>query len=88
MGARLSVLVILAQLQVDVPTIAACYEEWQHLLAGSGKIGFGINVSNLITGVFIATGQDVASIESCHSTLSLSILSAIEIESISTFNIH
>jgi hydroxymethylglutaryl-CoA reductase len=61
---------------VDVPAIVACYQEWQHLLTGAGKVGFGINVANLIAGVFIATGQDVASIESCHSNFSLSALSA------------
>lgn len=65
-----------------MPTIAACYHEWQHLLTGAGRVGFGINVANLITGVFIATGQDVAAIESCHSNLSLSVLSSDEIESI------
>ena len=60
-------------------TLAACYEEWQHLLSGSGKIGFNTNVANLVTGVFLATGQDVASIESCHSNFFLSVLSTAEI---------
>lgn len=69
-------------LQVDVPTIARCYEGWQLTLSGSGKIGFGVNVPNLITGVFIATGQDVASVESCCSQLSLSTLSPEEMSSI------
>lgn len=59
-----------------------CYEEWQHLLNGSGKVGFGINVINLIAGVFIATGQDVASIESCQSIFSVFSLSPVEILSI------
>lgn len=63
-------------------TIAACYHEWQHLLTGAGKVGFGTNVANLIVGLFIATGQDVASIESCHSNFSLSVLSSTEMESI------
>lgn len=57
----------------------ACYNEWHHLLTGSGKIGFGSNVPNFITGVCIATGQDVASVDSSHSVFSLSVLSSAEI---------
>lgn len=49
-------------------------------------MGFGINVSNLIAGVFIATGQDVASVESCQSVLYLSVLSSAEMESIGNNN--
>lgn len=50
----------------------SCFEIWQSIHVGSGKVGFGTNVSNLITGVFIATGQDVASIESSHCHLHIS----------------
>ena len=49
-----------------------CYDEWQHSLNGTGKIGYGTNVANLITGVFIATGQDPASVASCHGKFYMS----------------
>ncbi len=55
-----------------------CYNEWHHLLTGSGKIGFNSNVANLITGIFIATGQDVAAVDSSHSIFSLSAVSSAE----------
>ena len=49
-----------------------CYDEWHHLVAPFGKIGFNSNVANLMTGVFIATGQDVAAVDSSHCIFSLS----------------
>ena len=63
-------------------TIISCFQEWQHLLTGTGKIGFGTNSANLIAGVFIATGQDVASIESCQAKVYMSSASSTEVSSI------
>lgn len=54
----------------------------QSLLSGSGRVGFGVNVANLITGVGIATGQDVASIESSISNFSVSAVSSKEMPSV------
>ncbi len=61
---------------MDVTGIIACFEEWKSFTPG--RIGFNINVSNLIAGVFIATGQDVASIESSHAQFYLSPISSEE----------
>ncbi len=44
----------------------------------SGIIGLTLNISNLITGVFIATGQDVASVESSHAQLFITPLTKEE----------
>ena len=66
---------------MDVSTIIECYQEMQNLNSGSGRIGFGLNVANLITGMFIATGQDVASIESSTSHFSVSAISSKEMPS-------
>lgn len=65
-------------LQVNIPTLMACYNEWHRLLIGSGKVGFNTNVANLTTGVFIATGQDVATVDSSHSIFSLSTYTTLE----------
>lgn len=62
-----------------------CYEEWQHILSGSGRVGFTINVPNLVAGVLIATGQDVAAVESYNARLSMSSLSSEEIVSIGNY---
>ena len=44
----------------------------------SGVIGLNLNISNLIAGVFIATGQDVAAVESCHAQLFMTPLTKEE----------
>lgn len=66
--------------QVDPATLLSCYEVLKDFNIASGGIGFNINLSNLMTGVFIATGQDVASIESSHAQVFLSPLSSAELE--------
>lgn len=69
--------------QVDIDTLMTCYGEWQHLLNGTGKLGFGTNSANLAVGVFIATGQDVASVESYTSKFSMFSMSPTEMSSVS-----
>ena len=45
------------------------YNVFQTGHLSSGFTGCNVNVSNLIAGVFMATGQDVAAVESCHAQL-------------------
>lgn len=65
-------------IQVDTSSFLACYNAFLNSMLAAGVIGFTVNVSNLIAGVFIATGQDVASLESCHAQLTISPLTTTE----------
>ena len=56
----------------------ACYEAFKTSMCAAGAMGFTINVSNLVTGVCIATGQDAASVESSIAQLTISPLTAAE----------
>ena len=60
-------------MQVDTATLISCFEGWKCF--DLGRLGFSTNASNFIAGMFIATGQDVASIESYQVQLFLSPLS-------------
>ena len=68
--------------QVDAKTLLEAYSIMQHSELKTGTIGFNINVNNLLAGVFIAAGQDVACVgESGSAQLIITPASKEEIES-------
>ena len=58
--------------------LMACYEAFKSSMCAEGVKGFSVNVSSLVTGVCIATGQDAASVESGNAKLTISPLTEAE----------
>ena len=65
-------------LQVDISMLLACYEAFKSNMGIAGVKGFTVNMSSLVTGVCIATGQDAASVETSNAQLTISPLTAAE----------
>ena len=68
-------------IQVDSRSLLDTYQHFIHSSFRVGTIGYNINVSNILAAVFIATGQDVASVvESSTCQLILAPATKEEIE--------
>lgn len=61
--------VICKLLQVDLQTFLTGYYAMRDGQTQFGGTGSSVNVGNLLTAVFIATGQDVASVTECANGL-------------------
>ncbi|KAL5476235.1 hypothetical protein EMCRGX_G026155 [Ephydatia muelleri] len=73
--------VLQSVLKVDGQSLLDTYQHFIHSSFRVGAIGFNINVSNILAAVFIATGQDVASVvESSTCQLILAPATKEEIE--------
>ena len=49
--------------QVDSQSMLECFEMFRAASIMSGAVGLNVNIANVLTGVFLATGQDVAAVE-------------------------